>query len=259
MANKLEDGSFTRWCHAAAVWYGEDRVQAEALRPSEFSLHDVEYASDVASLIPVLYTFARYQQGVGRYRPSRSPVIVEIGTADGSTTLPLVKAMAELGGHLHSVDYSGCEDAHALVDKFGYRAHWTHHREFSDQFFGHFSGPLDFLFHDGDHRWVVVERDILNAYSRLSPGGILWLSDWDPLPVGFPSYDHEYDGPAFKEHVPGTVHDQQASRGVAKAVCKALPKLLGATVSVFPLWPNSSVLIRKTADGELGPGQLLQR
>ena len=76
MANKLEDGSFTRWCHAAAVWYGEDRVQAEALRPSEFSLHDVEYASDVASLIPVLYTFARYQQGVGRYHPSRSPVII---------------------------------------------------------------------------------------------------------------------------------------------------------------------------------------
>jgi len=106
--------------------------------------------------------------------------IVEIGVADGSTTIPLLKGAEEMGGIVHSVDPCICTEANALVDAFGYRKIWTFHFETSDEFFTHYNDSIDLAFIDGDHRCSAVTKDIRNVLSRLSPGGFVLLHDWNP-------------------------------------------------------------------------------
>ena len=100
----LTDEMLASWAKAAMTHYesgGQNTPDVASLRR-----RDVELAGDVASLMPVLYLFARW------IRIGQQPQFVEIGTSDGSSALPLAKAAHETGGHLHSVDPAGCEDAH---------------------------------------------------------------------------------------------------------------------------------------------------
>lgn len=208
---------------------------------------DVELAWDVAHLLPLLYVIPRY---VERH-PEDKTVFLEIGTADGSSALPMLRAAAEVGGHLHSVDPDRCEDAHRLVATFGYESYWTHHQTYSDEFFKTFRETIDFSFIDGDHRWPVIERDILNCYERTRTGGIVWVSDLNPLRMPYTPYEQEYDGPEFTPHASGTIHEAQSSCGVSKALLRAWPKLRGATAINLPLKCNPSAVIRKPHDHEL--------
>jgi len=254
----LSDAVLMAWARAADEWYcGNSNPEI----PAGLRVRDVELAADVGTLIVPMFFIVRFLMGAApdarMGRPGHPLVCVEIGTADGSTALPILKAVAEVGGHLHSVDPSECEDAHLLVDTFGYRSHWTHHKMPSDHFFEGFHSAIDFGFVDGDHRWPVVERDLRNLYERLRPGGLIWASDYDPLPEGAPPYAHEHDGSAvYEAHVGGDVFgERQASRGVAKAAHRAVPSLPRAQSFHLPQWPNSSLLIRKMVDGELDPAK----
>ena len=246
----LTDETMVAWARESVCAYG----LLPYVAPEPLTLRDVDLAKDVAWLMPMLYATARFMvrldDPVGA-APVRT--FLEIGTADGSTAIPLAKAAAELGGRLHSVDPSDCPDAHRLIATFGYGEHWTHHQMASDHFF---AGPgatldLDFAFVDGDHRWPVVERDIRNCYARLRPGGILWLSDYEFVRKGTPDFDHEWDGGDYQPHVGGDpVGEAQMANGVGKAALRALPKLLWAQSMVLPIYPNPSILIRKLATGE---------
>ena len=242
----LSDYAMVDWSRSASEWYGGERASARPV-PEGLRQFDVEYASDVSSLIPILYYVARFSWGAFQPPPI---TCIEIGTADGSSALPVLKAIGEIGGHLHSVDPADCLDAARLVDQFGYRAHWTHHKQASDHFFETFNSPVDFAFIDGDHRWPVVERDVLNTYARLRAGGIIWVSDYAPLPKGM-SFEHEYDGRPFATHIgQDPVGDKQMEFGIAKALRRAAPKLVDAHVFHVPIWPNPSVLIRKLPPSE---------
>ena len=240
----LSDHVLADWSRAASEWRAGDHAYPV---PDGLRQFDVAYASDVSSLMPLLYYVVRFMFG---YRPARSPTCLEIGTADGSSLLPVLKACAEIGGHAHSVDPDPCPAAHFLVDKFEYRARWTHHQMASDHFFETFKDPIDFAFIDGDHRWPVVERDVRNSYALLRPGGMLWVSDYEPIPAGL-EFENEYDGRPFTPHVgQDPVGDKQMEHGIGKAIRRSLPALEGAQLLHLPIWPNPSVLIRKPLEGE---------
>lgn len=241
----LSDQQLIKWARAACLHYEQRPVpQVPGLRD-----RDVHLAADVGSLMPVLFFVCRYFHG-----QAPSPTFVEIGTADGSSAIPLLKAAAELSGHVHSVDPSPCPDAHLLVDQFGYRDSWTHHEMPSDAFFATFNGQIDFAFIDGDHRWPVIERDIRNSYERLRPGGLLWLSDYGPFMGPVPEYADEHDGSGYKKEVGGDAYDErQMSNGVAKAAYRVLPTLARCASLHLPIWPNPSLLIRKLAEHETDP------
>lgn len=240
----LDDELLMLWFRASLAHY-DGREVARELPP--LSVRDVELASDVATWLPMLYLIPRFLEG-----QDGPPRYVEIGTADGSTAAPLLKAAAELNGHLHSVDPDRCEDAHRLVHKLGYLAHWTHHQTVSDDFFRTFRERVDFAFVDGDHRWPVIERDVRNLYERLRPGGIIWVSDLCPLRTPYEPYEQEYDGPDYVEHRPGTIHETQSVCGVSKALLRVLPALRPRPQAInLSMHPNPSALVRKPRDNEL--------
>lgn len=239
------------WSHAALEYYksgGKTYIPVPQL-----DKEDIELASDVASLMPILYSLVKNYSGL-----REKPTFVEIGTADGSSALPVLKAAAELGGHLHCVDIGTCPLAHKLVDRFGYRKHFTHHHKSSDEFFKTFNEPVDFVFIDGDHRWPVVMRDIANSYKLLNPNCIIWISDYGVLHQGqVLNYDHEYveDYSIHMGSESGhdTLDEQQGIHGIPKAAYKLLPTLEKATAMFLPIYPNPSLLIRKMYDTELDP------
>lgn len=241
---KLSEELLAAWARAAVTYFetgGESCPSVEGLRP-----RDIQLAGDVSSFMPILYYLARWTL------LAPQPRFVEIGTADGSSALPLAKAASERGGHLHSVDPSGCEDAHLLIDQFGYRGCWTHHVMGSDDFFRTFADTIDFAFIDGDHRWTVVERDVRNCYKWLRPGGLIWISDFVSMPSESASYEHEYDGPTFVPFRSGDpLHEAQSSNGIGKALFRVLPTLPRATWVHISIYPNPSVLIRKRYESEI--------
>lgn len=250
----LSHTTLMEWSHAALEWY---RSESKNYIPvPELDRRDVELAGDVATLMPMLYLLVRNYVGM-----RQNPTFIEIGTADGSSALPVLKAAAELGGHLHCVDIGPCPDAHRLVDRFGYRKYFTHHQMPSDEFFKTFDKPIDFAFIDGDHRWPIVKRDISNCYKLLNQNCMIWTSDYNLLHEGqITNYEHQYRE-TYAEHIGSesghdTLDEQQGQHGIAKAVYNLLPTLKKATAVFLPIYPNPSILIRKMYDAELDPLKL---
>lgn len=173
---------------------------------------DTDRAGDVSLCMLWLYTLARTIY-------ARS--ILEIGCADGSTTLPLLKAAEENNGNVQSVDMHNCEIAQYLVDACGYREFWSLYEKGSDSFFSTCTTAYDLVFIDGDHSAVAVEKDLLNSWQHLAEGGYVVLHDWSP------AHPSEY----------WRTREDPMSFGVGKAVQKCLP-FLGKYV-MLPVTPVS--------------------
>ena len=205
---------------------------------------DVELAGDVSTTQLILYSLARLGAGTR---------FVEIGVADGSTTLPLLKAAEDNGGHLVSVDPSGCEDAKRLVDAYGYEAFWTFHEctteaaiqrpEFRD--FVQDPDGLDLVYIDGCHSAQGVAFDLCTLFPHVRSGGFVVMHDWC-------SFDHEaLEHPWERDELfvdRGTLSQQRStysmdcSCGVARALFHLThtegSPLYKQKVHVLPLHPN---------------------
>lgn len=204
---------------------------------------DVVRANDVWQVVPVLYHLAMSR---------RARTIVEIGMADGSTTVPLLCAARELGGIVWSVDPmspSVSIVALEMFDRLGLLAEHVFANQTSDEFFRLFDRPIDLAFIDGNHEVDYVERDLRNVLNLLVPGGLIVLHDFGSLPA-----DGSIGG--WK----GVTPNERGSSGVQRAVVLAL---CGRTdVDVMPLdlagvpdgarWPGiGCCVIRKRPAGEL--------
>lgn len=132
----------------------------------EWLMLDIEdSANDMHAHLLVLYTLARFL-------PAK--VIVEIGTDDGTSTLPLVMAAQRTGGIVHSVDPEPCPHAHTRIERAGLLDHWRFHQMKSEDF-----DPLvaDLVFIDGDHSYQAVRGDLLRHGAAVRLGGIVVLHD----------------------------------------------------------------------------------
>ena len=137
---------------------------------------DIDLSSDVCTLQPLLYYLAYSID---------AKVLVEIGVADGSTTVPFVKAAEECGGKVYSVDPSanGCNDCKRLMKDFGVsEENWEFCNTGSDEFFMGFNQEIDMAFIDGDHSSLQLARDVRNCCQRLSRKGIVFVSDYTGIP-----------------------------------------------------------------------------
>lgn len=168
---------------------------------------DIELATDVQGTQPLLYFLCK---GI------KAQKIIEIGVADGSTTLPLLKAAKENGGVVWSIDPSPCEDAKRLVSAFGYDDIWKFIQTKSDDFFLTYKDEIHFACIDGDHSWVQVEKDAHNCLSRLAEGGMVIFHDITIL-----SKEITYDS----NNLPAKGnYDEECVHGINKALHLALPK-----------------------------------
>ena len=178
---------------------------------------DIESACDVRYALPLLYWLPRL---------AHAKTIIEIGMADGSTTIPLLAAAVETGGRVISIDPDvgeTTERGRALIDRCGLAAQHELHRCTSDTFFASFADVIDFAFVDGDHRAEYVLRDFENCWRRLRPGGLAAGHDIDPLPAGDDAI------------VLAECARDPAAKGVAKALTLVL--LRNHDIDVLPFGP----------------------
>lgn len=174
-------------------------------RPTQvFQERDIEGSADMYSIMPVEFFLAW---------TIKAKVIVEIGTHDGSSAIPLLKAAEETGGCLHSVDPDGCESGKELVAQYGLNKHWEFHNITSDEFFKSFNETIDFAFIDGDHAWPQVAKDLENCMQHLRGTGIIMVHDY----LEYPEYSD-------RNPPPREAYENECSCGIPKALSVVLPR-----------------------------------
>ena len=199
--------------------------------PDEFiTQRDIDLSSDVWTLLPLIYSLCYSIQ---------AHTMVEIGTADGSTTMPMLKAALErfgTKGFVNSVDPSGCEDCHRLVDAIDGNECWKHWQMKSDDFFTNIfkDQKIDFALIDGDHSFPQVAKDIRNCCQRLNPRGLLLVTDF------VPSKQNK------EEYVNQTEYNDQCVGGIYKGLNLIWEEFPGlSNITLFDSC-NSSVLIGRS-------------
>ncbi len=168
-----------------------------------FQSRDVDLSGDMFSVMPVEFFLAW---------TIKAKTMVEIGTADGSSAIPLLKAAEEVDGCLYSVDPSTCEDAKRLVSLYNLDKYWIFCNMKSDDFFKTFDEAIDFALIDGDHAWPQVARDIENCMVRLSGKGIIIVTDY----LDFKEYSD-------KNLPPMGDYEGECQHGIPKALSVVIP------------------------------------
>lgn len=113
---------------------------------------------------------------IARFLPAQKAV--EIGTDDGSSTLPLLLGVGENGGHLWSVDPAPCEGAKRVAAASGYQSCWTFLRHVSANAAEVIPDGLDLVLIDGDHTEQGVATDWRLYEPKVRPGGMLLFHDY---------------------------------------------------------------------------------
>jgi predicted O-methyltransferase YrrM len=190
---------------------------------------DVDLNGDVWTLLPLIYSLCYSIQAF---------TMVEIGTADGSTTMPMLKhAMERFNqpGFVNSVDPSGCEDCHRLVKAVDGDKHWKHWQMRSNDFFEMNNDIIiDFALIDGDHAWPQVADDVRNCCKRLSPRGFVMVTDFVPGKIKYEEYCQEQ------------TYNEQCAGGIYKglnAMIEEFPEL--SNITLFDAC-NASVIIGRS-------------
>jgi len=224
---------------------------------------DVLGSIDVSRLLLFLYAYCM---------TTRSKNIVEVGSNDGSLTVPLLKAAADLDGHVTSVDPIYTAEAERLVAACGYSDHWTFVQEKSVVALPTIpDASVDLVCIDGDHSCLAVAFDVTQALRILRPGGSIVLHDWSPSSCRVESWKADGVNPGVLQEVDancpmmfnakhksectqgryaGTASDvvAETSNGVVRGVHCALA-LASTPVLMFPFCPNHMQPIVPSADG----------
>jgi predicted O-methyltransferase YrrM len=124
---------------------------------------------DMDAHLAVLYSIARFL-------PAR--LVLEIGCDDGSSTLPLLIAVAENGGELFSIDPAACERAKLVVAQSGYADRW-HFTQAKSADVAHEvpDASLDVVLIDGDHGAEGVASDWHLYAPKVRVGGFVLFHD----------------------------------------------------------------------------------
>jgi len=144
----------------------------------------------------------------------KNPILVEIGSHQGKSSVVLAKALeARGGGKLYCIDpFDGSGDIAAtphykndldsggatLFQKFTKNvkknklASYIHPIQgLSHEVVKKFPEPhIDMIFIDGNHDWECVRQDFLDWVPKIKPGGVLAMHDVFATP-----FDDHYDGP----------------------------------------------------------------
>jgi len=164
----------------------------------------------------------------GAVRRLRPAVSVEIGFAQGISTLAILKALQDNGmGHHHVIDpfqsgFGNC--GLAMVERAGFGARFSFHEKFAEAVIP--SLPrLQFAFIDSSHLFDLTLTEFVLVDKRLEIGGVIGLHDmWMPAQQAAMRYIL-----ANRAYVPdesmtrGSVAARPGIKGVIRRLAGALP------------------------------------
>jgi len=106
--------------------------------------------------------------------------IVELGTAQGESTIALLYAAKQIGGKVYSIDIDPCLEAKERIKALGLQEYWTFIQE--DDLKVEWNKPIDHLFTDTSHTFNQTIRELEKYEPYVNYGGIITLHDI----VGYP-------------------------------------------------------------------------
>ena len=106
--------------------------------------------------------------------PDREKVVVELGVRNGNSTVALLAAVNDSGGHLYSVDIKDCP---GVQDLYGEEPNWTFIRGNDMEVVKSWNKPIDHLFIDTTHTFYHTLMELRDWGKWVKPGGIISLHD----------------------------------------------------------------------------------
>jgi len=141
--------------------------------------------SDIYAHLPTLYK-STVDRGLRR--------ILELGTRTGESTLALLAAAKEVGGHVTSVDLEDCPVAKARVREAGLETHWTF--LLADDLALEWETPIDHLFIDTSHAYEHTLRELRKYEPLVVPGGVITMHDTTSRPEVWRAIEDHFRGRA---------------------------------------------------------------
>ncbi len=139
--------------------------------------------SDIYAHLPTLYRTTRDRR-LGR--------VLELGTRTGESTVALLAAAREIGGHVTSVDLEPCPQAQARVREAGLQGYWTFLR--ADDLSLEWRDPIDHLFIDTSHTYEQTLRELAKYEPLVAPAGVISMHDTTSRPEVWRAIEDHFRG-----------------------------------------------------------------
>ena len=104
----------------------------------------------------------------------KEKVVVELGVRWGTSTVALLAAVNDSGGHLYSVDINDCPGVRKL---YGAESNWTFIKGDDMEVVKGWSNPIDHLFIDTSHKFDHTIKELKEWGKWVKSGGIITLHD----------------------------------------------------------------------------------
>jgi len=101
--------------------------------------------------------------------------VLELGTAEGESTIALLHASRQIGGKVYSIDINPCPIAHRDVEKYGLTDYWAFIQ--GDDLQVKWEKPIDHLFIDTTHEFQHTLKELQKYEPYVREGGIITLHD----------------------------------------------------------------------------------
>jgi predicted O-methyltransferase YrrM len=101
--------------------------------------------------------------------------IVELGTAEGESTVALLTAARQIGGVVHSIDINPCVEAQKTIADSGLSDNWVF-RQASDLEVN-WNTEIDHLFIDTSHKYEHTLKELQKFEPHVRSGGVISMHD----------------------------------------------------------------------------------
>lgn len=137
--------------------------------------------------------------------PVKEKVVVELGVRRGTSTVALLAAVNDSGGHLYSVDINAC---HGTQQLYKGEPNWTFIHGNDMEVVKGWNNPIDHLFIDTTHTLDHTIMELREWGKWVKQGGIITLHDiyhaevktrvWDAIEQHMKENPEKYDFEAFE-------------------------------------------------------------
>lgn len=101
--------------------------------------------------------------------------VLELGTAEGESTLALLQAAHQIGGEVYSIDVDPCLEARKMIENNGLLDRWTFIQ--GDDLQVKWEKGIDHLFIDTNHEFQHTLKELKKYEPYVREGGIITLHD----------------------------------------------------------------------------------
>ena len=101
--------------------------------------------------------------------------VLELGTAEGESTIAFLQATKKIGGKVYSIDINPCLEAQKIVESNGLQDRWTFIQ--NDDLQVNWEKKIDHLFIDTSHEFQHTLNELKKYETYVRNGGIISLHD----------------------------------------------------------------------------------